>query len=100
MQKVDMRMPKAVNDLIVVLITPSVLSRIYWWPFFGVIGCCVWLRCQTFQIKRRLSFASSFLSVSFAQFAGVYFLVYLVTKSRFLFKLKSSLTPGLNIIIK
>lgn len=34
MQKVGMRMPKAVNDLIVVLITPSVLSRIYWWPFF------------------------------------------------------------------
>lgn len=29
-----------------------------------------------------------------------YFLVYLVTKSRFLFKLKSSLTPALNIIIK
>jgi len=29
-----------------------------------------------------------------------YLVVYLVTKSRFLFKLKSSLTPGLNIIIK
>lgn len=86
---------------------------------------CSFLPCRSFQIKRRfyqklarqhqpstvplplptphfccLPRHSMLSMCVYVCVYADYFLVYLVTKSRFLFKLKSSLTPALNIIIK